>query len=114
MIDPPDTYTRFIERHREVGEAYQELGRVVAEGGPLDRKTVQLVRLGMSIGAQHEGAVHAHARKALSSGCSPDELRHAAMLAVTTLGFPSMMAASTWVEDMIRLHTGEAGATPAE
>ncbi len=56
---------------------------------------------------QHEGAVHAHARKALGAGVTPDELRHAAVLAVTTLGFPRMMATLTWGEDMIEAHASD-------
>ena len=50
---------------------------------------------------RHEGAVHAHARKALDAGCSPEELRHAAILATTTLGFPGMMAGYSWVDDVL-------------
>ena len=34
-------------------------------------------------------------------GLSPDELRHVAILAVTTLGWPSAMAALTWIEDVV-------------
>ena len=41
------------------------------------------------------GAVHAHTRLALQAGASPDEIRHVVLLALTTIGFPSMMAART-------------------
>ena len=36
------------------------------------------------------------------AGWTPDELRHAVVLATTTLGFPRMMAAYTWVEDVLK------------
>ena len=104
MPEPPAKYQEFQDRHPDVGSAYERLGEAATSAGPLDRKSVQLVRLGVAIGMQHEGATHAHARKALASGVTPDELRHAAVLAVTTLGFPSMMAAYTWVEDTIAEH----------
>jgi 4-carboxymuconolactone decarboxylase len=48
-----------------------------------------------------EGAVHSHARRALDAGLKPDEIRHAVLLALTTIGFPSMMRTLTWVEDVL-------------
>jgi alkylhydroperoxidase/carboxymuconolactone decarboxylase family protein YurZ len=48
-----------------------------------------------------EGGVHAHTRKALKAGCTPDEIKHTVMLALPTLGLPSTMAAFSWVEDII-------------
>lgn len=72
------------------------------EEGPLDGKTAQLIKLGIAIGMRHEGAVHAHTRKALARGASAGEVRHAAILATTTLGFPSMMAAYSWVDDILK------------
>ena len=101
MSKPPKRFRQFIERHDEVGAAYTALGTAVTNAGPLDKKTLSLVKLGIAIGMRHEGAVHAHARKALAAGCTPDELRHAAILATTTLGFPSMMAGYSWVDDVL-------------
>lgn len=101
MSKPPKRFRAFIERHQQVGEAYTALSEATMDAGPLDRKTAQLVKLGVAIGMRQEGAVHAHARKALDAACTPDELRHAAMLATTTLGFPAMMAAYSWIEDVL-------------
>ena len=101
MSKPPKRFREFIETHREVGKAYMELGEATKKAGPLDARTAALVKLGIAIGMKHEGAVHAHARKALGEGCSDDDLRHAAILATTTLGFPSMMAAYTWIDDIV-------------
>ncbi|MFQ5570340.1 MAG: carboxymuconolactone decarboxylase family protein [Rhodothermales bacterium] len=101
MAQPPKRFLDFLEQHEAVGEAYQALGEATTKAGPLDEKAVRLIKLGISIGMRHEGAVHAHARKALAAGCTPEELRHTALLATTTLGFPSMMAAYSWVEDIL-------------
>jgi len=46
--------------------------------------------------------VHSHTRKALEAGCSPAQVRHAVLLSVTTMGFPNMMAALSWVDDVLR------------
>ena len=83
-------------------EAYEALGTALAEAGPLDAKTRALVKLALAAGAWREGAVHSHTRRAREAGCTPDEIRHVILLGTTTLGFPSMMAALTWVEDVLK------------
>jgi alkylhydroperoxidase/carboxymuconolactone decarboxylase family protein YurZ len=45
--------------------------------------------------------MHSHGRRALESGATPDELRHVAVLAITTLGFPSAMAIRAAIEDVL-------------
>ncbi|MFN9707087.1 MAG: carboxymuconolactone decarboxylase family protein, partial [Planctomycetota bacterium] len=40
--------------------------------------------------------------RARTAGCTPAEIRHAVVLATTTLGFPSTMAALRWVDDVLR------------
>ncbi|MDX1429784.1 MAG: carboxymuconolactone decarboxylase family protein [Rhodothermales bacterium] len=101
MSQPPKRFTDFLKQHPDVGAAYKSLGAATMAAGPLSRNTAQLVKLGIAVGMRHEGAVHAHARKALDAGCTPEEIRHAVMLATTTLGFPAMMAALSWVDDII-------------
>lgn len=85
----------------EVWAAYQRLGEACAEAGPLDPATIRLVKLALAIGAASEGAVHSHVRRGLDEGLEPDALRHVAMLAIGTLGFPRSMAALTWVDDIL-------------
>lgn len=101
MSQPPKRFRRFLEDHPAVGDAYQQLSAATRADGPLDARTAQLVKFGIAVGMQQEGAVHAHTRKALDAGCTPDELRHAVVLATTTLGFPRMMAAYSWVDDVL-------------
>ena len=97
----PKRYTEFLEAYPDVAKAYHELGNACSDAGPLDQKTRALVRLGIAIGRQHEGAVHSHARKALEAGATEKEIQHAAILATTTVGFPAMMAALSWVDDVL-------------
>jgi alkylhydroperoxidase/carboxymuconolactone decarboxylase family protein YurZ len=77
------------------------MGAATRAAGPLNAKTRSLVGLAIAIGARHEGAVHSHTRKALEAGCTAKEIRHAVLLSVTTLGFPNMMAALSWVDDVL-------------
>jgi 4-carboxymuconolactone decarboxylase len=102
MSKPPRRFSQFLKDHPDVGNSYQKLSEATLANGPLDAQTAQIVKLGIAIGMKQEGAVHAHARKALLAGWSPEELRHAVVLATTTLGFPSMMAAYSWVDDILK------------
>lgn len=106
MAEPTRQYKDFVAQFPAVGAAHDALGTALTQAGPLDARAVHLVKLGISIGMQHEGAVHAHTRRALSAGCTADELRHAAILAATTLGWPSMVAAFMWVEDELAAQGG--------
>ncbi len=94
----PKRYTRFMQEHPEVGRAYEAFGEAVGKAGPLDEKTRNLVKLGISVGAKMEGAAKSHAHKALQAGATQDEVRHVAILSAPTIGFPNMMAALGWVE----------------
>ena len=102
MANRPRTYESFRKAHKEIADAHESLGKAAAESGPLDVKTMELVRLGIATGSLREGAVHSHTRRALEVGASPTEIRHAVLLAVTTLGFPGMMSALTWTDDVLR------------
>jgi alkylhydroperoxidase/carboxymuconolactone decarboxylase family protein YurZ len=82
-----------------VWKAYSALGKATAEAGPLDERTRRLVKLAFSIGASSEGAVHSHTRRALEEGITKEELKHLALLAITTLGLPQAVKGLTWIED---------------
>ena len=98
----PKRFKKFTADYPEVAKAYETLGDAVHAAGPLDKKTRTLIKLSISIGARLEGAVHSHVRKALNAGVKPDELRHAALLSLPTIGLPSMMAALSWIDDVLQ------------
>jgi AhpD family alkylhydroperoxidase len=102
----PAAYERFQRTYRRVWEAYDRLGATVHQEGPLDPKTRELVKLGMAIGGRLEGAVNSHARRARETGASPAEIGHVVSLAVTTVGFPTAVAAFTWVEGALKAGGG--------
>jgi 4-carboxymuconolactone decarboxylase len=98
--EPPSHYKAFVKRYPRLGEAWDAIHAAEADG-PLDPRTVRLVKLGVAIGALKEGAVHAAARKALAAGASPDELEQVVALAAGTVGLPSTVAAFSWVRDVL-------------
>jgi alkylhydroperoxidase/carboxymuconolactone decarboxylase family protein YurZ len=89
------------KRYPGVWDAYNRLGEAAGEAGPLDDATERLVKLAIAIGGGLEGAVHSHARRGLAAGHSADQLRQVALLAITTLGWPSAMRALSWIDDVI-------------
>ncbi|MBM2814759.1 MAG: alkylhydroperoxidase AhpD family core domain protein [Ignavibacteria bacterium] len=97
----PKRYVKFTEDYPDVAKSYEAMGDAAHKAGPLDDKTRALIKLSISVGARLEGAVHSHTRKALKAGCSPEEIRHAVLLSLPTIGLPSMMAALSWVDDVI-------------
>ena len=96
----PDFLQKVIDEYPDVWQAYQALGEACSNAGPLDAKTARLVKLALAIGAKSEGAVHSHARRALREGVTPEELQQVAMLAVTSIGWSSSMAALAWIQDV--------------
>ncbi len=98
----PKPFEEFKANYTGVFEAYEKLGKECLAAGPLDAKMRELVKLGISIGAKMEGAAHSHTRRALEQGATAEELRHIALLALTTLGFPNMMSGLLWVEDILK------------
>jgi len=97
----PKRYLQMHESHPELMQAYEAFGKATKVAGPLSDREAALVKLAISIGAGLEGAAHSHCRKAIESGCSADDLRHVAILSAPTTGFPSMMRAKSWVEDVV-------------
>jgi alkylhydroperoxidase/carboxymuconolactone decarboxylase family protein YurZ len=89
------------KRFPRVWNAYAQLGEEAAMAGPLNERERRLVKLGLAIGAGSEGATHSHVRQAISDGLAPAEIRHVALLAITTLGFPSSAAALSWLDDVL-------------
>lgn len=101
MLQIPKRYLKFKEDYSDVATAYESMGDAVHHSGPLDEKTRALIKLAISTGAQLEGAVHSHVRKAVNAGASKAEMHQVALLALPTIGLPSMMAALSWIDDII-------------
>ena len=97
----PEVYKRFEHRFPAVKEAFDALGAAEHEAGPLGEKERRLVKLGVAVGAESEGAVRSHTRKLLGIGASEREILHAIVLALTTVGFPATTAALDWAEEVL-------------
>jgi AhpD family alkylhydroperoxidase len=104
MATLPKRYREFTAQHPDLWRAYEQLGATAAEAGPLDERTRELIKLGMAAAGRSESAVHSHSHRALEAGASAAEVEHAVMLGITTMGFPTMMTALSWVRAAIAEH----------
>ena len=97
----PEPFTDFAQRYPDVHAAYEALAEAAHVAGPLTERERRLVKLGIAIGGRLEGAVRSHARQARAAGVSRDAIDHAALLALTTIGLPSTVAARSWIADAL-------------
>ena len=97
---PVKRYQLMKRRYPELMQAVERLGEAAA-AGPLDEKVKQLIQLGAAAALRSEGAVHSHTRRALECGASAEEVRHALLLLTSTMGFPTVVAALSWADDVI-------------
>jgi alkylhydroperoxidase/carboxymuconolactone decarboxylase family protein YurZ len=95
----PSAYRRFASEHPRIIAAYEALGDATLGDGPLDRKTAELVKLGIAVRARLEGAARdvRRARRRARRPTRSGTIR----LATTTIGFPSMMSALSWANDLL-------------
>lgn len=101
----PQKYTDFRNTYEDVFIQYQALGKACRESGPLDDKTQSLVKLGIAIGSNSRGGVMSHVRKALEAGAMSQEIHHVILMALTTIGFPNMISAMAWADEVLE-HQG--------
>jgi alkylhydroperoxidase/carboxymuconolactone decarboxylase family protein YurZ len=94
-------YARLRALAPDVADHYEALASHTRESGPLDAATVALVKVAVSVGLGSWRSVHAHARKALEVGVTPEALRHAVVAALPTVGLPATLDALRWIDESI-------------
>jgi 4-carboxymuconolactone decarboxylase len=86
----------------KIWEAYQDLRNACDRSGPLDKKTVELIKIGISAAMEHEGGVVAHVSQAKTAGATDEEIYHAIMVATGLAGFPATLAACGSAADFLK------------
>jgi alkylhydroperoxidase/carboxymuconolactone decarboxylase family protein YurZ len=97
----PETFKSIVKKYPDVWEAHEQLTRACAEAGPLDRKTRELIKVGISLGAGLETATQRHAIMAKENGATDNEIYQAVLMAMTTCGHPKTAAGWQWVRDAL-------------
>lgn len=99
---PPAAFREFVARYPELGAAHDRVARAVEGAGPLDARTLSLVKIGICTGAGLESALRSHVRRALRLGAAREEIEQAILLAMNTLGLPRTVAAWSWAQEQFR------------
>ncbi len=102
MARLPKQYVRIKRKFKGYSEALDKLGGAVRAAGPLDERTSHLIQLAAAASIRSEGAVHSHTRRALEAGAKPSEIYHTILLLTNTTGFPTVAAAMSWAEDVLK------------
>jgi AhpD family alkylhydroperoxidase len=95
------TYEVIAKQYPKIIKAVEGLGTTVRTAGPLDEKTGHLIQLAAAAATGSEGAVHSHTRRAKKAGATPEEIYHALLMLISTIGFPQAMAALSWCRDIL-------------
>ena len=102
MSKLPEQYLSIKKRFKGYFRAVDNLGKAAKVAGPIDEKTAHLIQLAAAAAIRSEGSVHSHTRRALEAGAKPEEIYHAIILLSSTIGFPTVSAALSWADDIIR------------
>lgn len=99
---PPAAFREFIGAYPELGAAHERVAKAVESAGPLDAKTLALVKIGLCIGAGLESALRSHVRRAMLHGATQQEIEQTILLGMNTVGFPRTVAAWSWAREQFR------------
>jgi len=98
---PPKHYLKVKKAQPDFIAAWDAIGKAVRDTGPLEAKTGHLIQLAAAAAVRSEGAVHSHVRRLVDLKAKPAEIRQAIMLTAATIGFPAVMAALSWADDIL-------------
>ena len=96
----PKNYQSIVKQYPQYMAALDAVGEAAANAGPLTEKVCHLVQIGAAAAIRSEGAVHSHTRRAFAAGATREEVEHAVIAATSTIGFPNVMAALSWIHDI--------------
>jgi len=94
-------YLNLKEHHGELIEAVEAMTKAARKSGPLDEKMVQLIQLGAAAAIGSKGSLRSHALRAVEAGATPEEVRHAIIVLTSTIGFPTVAAALSRMDEVI-------------
>jgi 4-carboxymuconolactone decarboxylase len=98
---PHNHYLKLKERHGDLISAVEALGSAARSAGPLEPKYIHLIQLAAAAAIGSHGSTHSHAIRALEAGATPEEIRHAVIVLTSTVGFPTVAAGLSWVDDVL-------------
>lgn len=99
MKDLHPIFTKFKKEFPEIHAKNEALGREIHEtSGPLPDKTRWLLKIAISAATQHMIALETHIEKGKEAGLTDEEIGHALLMLIQTVGFPAYMEAYSILE----------------
>lgn len=96
----PRPLQQLIRRQPRLWKAYEALGRECTDAGPLDHKTVHLVKLALYAARGQQTPFQTHVRAALKAGASVEEVEHALLQLLTAEGLGTVVRALKWAGEV--------------
>ena len=94
MKDLHKIYTIFKKDFPGINAGHEALGeKIHKESGPLPEKSRWLIKIAISGASRHPLALETHIKKAREAGATEAEIKHALLLLIQTVGFPTFMEA---------------------
>jgi alkylhydroperoxidase/carboxymuconolactone decarboxylase family protein YurZ len=102
MEDIHEIFTRFKDEFPEIYARHEALGKEIHEKiGPLPENSRWLIKIAISAVCNHQRALGTHIKKAQAAGVTADEIKHALLLLIPTVGFPVFMKAYTVLDKLV-------------
>lgn len=98
----PGPFKSFVARFPELSNTHEQIAKTVDRCGSMNRRSCELVKIGICVGAGLESALKSHVRRAMQEGAKKDEIEQAILLGLNTVGFPRTVAAWTWAQDQFK------------
>ncbi|MDD5008538.1 MAG: carboxymuconolactone decarboxylase family protein [Syntrophorhabdaceae bacterium] len=94
MKDVHEVFTRFREEFPRIYEGHEALGKEIhVQGGPLSEKVRWLIKIAVSGASGHKISLETHIARGKEAGLTDEEIKHALLLLLPTVGFPAFMEA---------------------
>jgi 4-carboxymuconolactone decarboxylase len=94
MKDIHDVFTKFKKDFPKVQSRNEALGKEIHEkSGPLPEKVRWLIKIAASGASGHRIALETHIVRGKEAGLTDEEIKHALLLLIPTIGFPGFMEA---------------------
>lgn len=101
-MSKPEFYIGLEKEFPEFMKALENVGQIAKQATKFDEKTIQLIQLAASCAIGSEGAVHSHTRRAIEAGAKKEEIVGICLSLTSTIGFPKVAAAISWVRDIVK------------
>ena len=85
FLDFKTEFPKIYDMHKALGKEIHE------QGGPLPENIRWLIKIVISAALNHKRALETHIGKAKEAGVTSEEIQHALLLLIPTVGFPAFM-----------------------